>query len=437
MRNKRRFLPLSGPGVDPSRGATYDRRTGEILPFGLVQGAVNTAYASPQYTLGIAKETVKGTGVVPAFWMKARNPKFKAELVLINDETLQGSMVKIYDLVQGMRHDTHGWEGYPYLDTFPLFSVGALGSPDTLITAPGSTTLAALATAGALTISTTATIAAGSWIVIDTGVGKMEVHQTQSVSGAGPYTVTLSSAGAGYPLLFGHANAATVTGLTGHKFSLLNNAGAGNQPNSLTLTDFDGEEWRQWAAGQLNKITYKGAAPNLVDYTVDFLANPFTTPGAPTPSFTTEPAAPSWTTMINIGGVVVPYYVSWQVELTRNVKPIPALTGTQQYFMLFADALEAVGKVTVLVQSGAPEIAQFIAGTQQTFDLVFYDVKSGWAHNYHSSKAQFKTATRNIHSNPWVELELDVQFLPTATDATAGGVSPLTMTTANAQAGVY
>jgi hypothetical protein len=346
-------------------------------------------------------------------------------------------MVKIYDLVQGLRHDTHQWEGFPYGDAFPLLPMAALGSPDTLVTAPTSTTLSAPAVVGATTISTVATIAAGSWIVIDSGVGKIETHQTQAVSGAGPFIVTLVQGGLGYPLQFAHASAAAVTGLTGHKLSLLNNAGSGNQPPSMTLTDYDGEEWRQWTAAQLNKLTMKGTAANMVDYTVDFLANAFTTPSAPTASFTTNPPPPSWATMISVGGTQVLYYTDWSLDFVRNVKPIPALTGTQQYFLLFADALEATAKVSILTQAGQPEIAQFIAGTQQTFDITFYDLKSGWSQQIHSSKAQFKTATRNIGSKAWVEVELEVQFLPTTTDATAGGVSPLQMISANAITTAY
>ena len=436
LQRKSRFVPLQGPGVGP-RGAMFDRKTGEVLPFGPIMGAMpNSAYATPQYELGLAKEVTKGTPVNPAYWLKVKNPKWKPELVLLQDDTLQGSMVKIYDLVPGMRHDVNSWDGFPYMDTFPLYAVGGLGSADTTTVAPGSTTLSSGASAGAATISTAATIAAGSWIVIDAGVGKMEVHQTQAVSGAGPFTITLQQGGLGYNLLYAHNSGATVSGLTGHKFSLLNNSGAGNQPPALTITDFDGEEWRQWPAGQLNKLTLKGAAPNLLDYSVEFLANPFGT-AAPSASFTTEPPAPSWTSMIAVGGTQLLYYVDWQIDIVRNVKPIPALTGTQTYFSLFADALEATGKVTVLVQSGVPEMAQFLAGTQQTFDITFYDVKSGWAGAVHSTKAQFKTAQRNIHSKPWVELELEVQFLPTATDATAGGVSPLYMAFANAITTAY
>jgi hypothetical protein len=56
-----------------------------------------------------------------------------------------------------------------------------------------ATTLAAAVTAGATSLSTTATIPAGSWIVVGNGV-TAEVVQTTAVSGSGPFTVTLAAA---------------------------------------------------------------------------------------------------------------------------------------------------------------------------------------------------------------------------------------------------
>lgn len=72
-----------------------------------------------------------------------------------------------------------------------------------------NTTTSASAAAGASTISTVATIAAGTWITIDTGLLR-EVAQVFSVSGAGPFTLTLTN-----PLGFGHASGVAVGSATG------------------------------------------------------------------------------------------------------------------------------------------------------------------------------------------------------------------------------
>src|SRR5258708_39130682 len=102
-----------------------------------------SAYASPQTEVGVAIEPTRGTAVAPAFWIPVKAPAYKPNVNIIEDTTLQGSMVAVYDVVRGQRHDGHGWNSYPYLDSFPVFARGLLGSSDGVTVAPASTTLAA------------------------------------------------------------------------------------------------------------------------------------------------------------------------------------------------------------------------------------------------------------------------------------------------------
>jgi hypothetical protein len=392
--------------------------------------------------IGIAIEATRGTPVAPAYWLPVMAPKYKPDLKLLPDETLQGSMVQIYDEVPSLRNDGHGWDSYPYLDTFGVLLRALLGSTDTLTAAPANTTLSSGAAAGATTITTAATIAANSWIVIDTGVGVQETHLTTAVSGTGPFTVTLA-----YPLAFAHLSAATVTGLTKHQFSLLNNSpSSGNQPPSCTLTDFAGEtNWRQLAAAQLDSLNLSGTAESLPKYTCNWFSQPATTPSAPTPSFSSAQAPPGWTVTLAVGGTQIAgggpggasgVLVDWEYDLKRNVKPIPAITGTQQYFQLFAGVIVPTAKITVLDDSSATWLTAFQNGTLESLDFTLADVKSGWALNLHSTKAKFTSGAVD-RSKEWVEVPLEIQLLPSSTDALAGGVSPLLATVANAQTTQY
>lgn len=63
-----------------------------------------------------------------------------------------------------------------------------------LSTGTQNTTLAASASPGAVSISTTATIPSGSYVVIGNGAANPEVRLTTGVSGSGPYTVTFATA---------------------------------------------------------------------------------------------------------------------------------------------------------------------------------------------------------------------------------------------------
>src|SRR5579875_386925 len=156
-------------------------------------GGTGQAFASAQTQIGIAVETTKGTLATPRFWIPAKAPKYKPDQTMIPDDTLQGSMVSVYDMVRGLRYDSHGWDSFPYLgESFPLLVRCELGSADTLGTAGTATTLSAAAAAGATTISTAASVAANSWVVVGGGAN-LETHKTTAVSGTGPYTVTLQT----------------------------------------------------------------------------------------------------------------------------------------------------------------------------------------------------------------------------------------------------
>lgn len=392
------------------------------------------AYAVAQTEIMLGIEASRGVAVSPQTSMKVRAPKYKFDQHMIPDESLQGSMVQVYDSVRGMRYDSHGWDCYPYLDNFAYFLMGELGSPDNLTAAPANTNITAGdgVAAGATVIDTDGSIAAGSFIVIGSG-STQETHETTAVTGtAAPYSVTLK-----YPLVYGQAGGTPVKGLTNHAFSLLNNSGStGSQPPSFTIYDNDGEEWRQLTAAQLDQLTIKGNASGFADYTCSWFCNPFTTPTAPTPAFTSVPAVPSWTTQLLIGGRVVAYAETWEIDLKRGVKPVATTTGTPEYFLYFAGPLQATGKITVIEQSGAPELTEFLNTTTESFDFTLYDLASGFALNLHSSAAKFTSGDLE-RSKEEVSAQLDIQFLPTTTDALAGGVSPIKATVANGTTTAY
>jgi hypothetical protein len=389
------------------------------------------AYAVPSSQMGIAIEATRGTPVAPVAFVPYRAPKYVPTRMFLPDETLQGSMVATYNLTPGMRYDSHGWESYPYLDTFPYLIAAELGSSDTVTAAPASTTLSASAAAGATTITTSASIPSGSFITFGSAaLGTLESHKTTGVTGS--YTIALATS-----VVFAQPSGTAVTGLTQHKFSLLNNsATVGNQPPSLTLSDFDGEEWRQLAAAQMDKLSITGNATALVNYTTDFYCNPSITPSTPSVSFSTVKPVPTWTTALVISGTQSTDVEEFTIDLSRGTKPIPAVTGTLEYFQYFAGPLTATGKSTVVNTSGAPELTQYQNGTDNTFDLFINDVTTGFIMEIRSDSVIYKTGEL-VRSKEYVEVELSYDFLPTATDATAGGVSPLYVIVANNTSAAY
>lgn len=388
-----------------------------------------TAFATAQTQIGVAIEAQRGVAPAsPKFWIPVLAPKYKPDLDLIDDKSLQGSMVEIYDSIPGLRYDSHGWNGYPFLDSFPVLLRCELGSTDTLTAAGTATSLSAASAAGTDTITTTVALVVGDWVAIGAGA-TLETHEVTSVA---TDTATLAT-----PLIYSQSSGAVVTPLTVHEFSLLNGSAAtANQPPTATIWDFDGQAWRQLSAAQLDKLTIKATAKGLVDYDCSWFANPSVTPSAPTPSYTTTQAIPGWTTTVSVGGTLIQYLVDWQVDLARKVTAIPAFTGTQNYMTYFAGPIEATAKVTYVEQSGAPQLADYLAGTVVPVTFTVTDPATGDAMQLHATSAKYRTGDVD-RSKVWVETQLDVQLLPSATDALAGGVSPLLATVANTQTTSY
>ena len=420
-----------------------------------------SVYPTAQTTLGIALEPVVGTPVAPTHILPVKAPKYKPNLMLIPDESLKGSMVPVYDLVTGLRYDGHGWDGQPYLDSFPNLLAAEFGSVDNLIAAPalgggGATTLSAPAVAGANTVVLTAATGAvgwtsptnpGTYITIGAAYpnGTLETHQILSVSSD---TMTLVQ-----PLVFGHASGEAVTALTTHQFCLLNNGGrSGAQPPSMTIVDYDGEEWRELSACQLDELTLKGNGTSLINYVATTMGNP-ATPNASAPTLsanTTQTPAP-WTAYTLIGPVgssmttlagegYAPTVLDWEYDWKRGVVPIPALTGQEAYFAYFANVLQNNGKLTFIEQPGSPELNNFLAAQRLVLDQTFFDMKTGWALNIHSSNVEYKTGEID-RTKEYVTVPITFDQLPSTTDLFTNngntGVGPTIVTVANAQTTSY
>jgi hypothetical protein len=431
--------------------------------------------------------------------------------MLIPDETLQGSMVQVYDLVTGIRYDGHGWDAPPYMDSFPYLLAAEFGSNDVVIAKPtGTITLSSTVNAGDSTVTFTGAtgIQIGNYFTVGSASnGTLETHRIATITPS--FTVS-------EPFINTQASGSAVTFLTTHRFTVVNNAyGSGNQPPSVTITDFDGQEWRQITAAQMDELTIKGNGTSLVDYTTTFMGNPATqfptvngvasavsntspftvtipittygfsgivtgslvdgpglsaggftvtnvnagsgvitisgTPGTLVVggTYTFSPAAATfsssfgsvqtpapWSFYVKLGGTYSPTITDWEVSFKRGTKPIPALTGQQQYYTYFAGPLQATGKFTFIEQAGSPQLNSFLNALTQSFDMTLFDQKQGTALNIFSTKGQYKTGEID-RSKEYVTVVVEFQMLPTSTDALAGGVSPCVVSVANSTTTPY
>jgi hypothetical protein len=321
-----------------------------------------------------------------------------------------------------------------------------------------STTSAALSTftgSATLTVnSTTGFPTAGAIQVVVPGVGSALLTYTGTSATTFTGCNWLSSQSTG------------VTGSTTLPVGVSTNPNVtliGAQPPSATLWDFDGEQWRTITAAQLDELSLKGNGTSLVDYTCTWFGNPANDYAAPAtlatnylPELLQSPAP--WSFYFQLGGTVgtpgggvySPTVTDWTISFKRNVKPIPALTGQQNYFQYFAGPIIPTVKFTFIEQPGSPQLNAFLNGTTTPVEVSVFDQLNGAVLNIRAEAMEYTTGEID-RSKEWVEVVVDGTLLPTTYNSAAGVgnppaipytntgpyVGPCVCTVANAVSGAY
>ncbi len=174
-----------------------------------------SAYTSRKFYFALKKQTALDTPAVPDTFFRwidgtTVEPEMKIEEVYEGDGSRDVSLVF---------KTGQWWKGKLVAYVRPqelghllqaVFGSGA----DTASVVGVSTTLAASASAGATTVSSTATFSIGDVVQIGSG-GTAEYRTLTNVSGAGPYTLTFTGG-----LTYAHASGQTVARNTTHTFSV-------------------------------------------------------------------------------------------------------------------------------------------------------------------------------------------------------------------------
>lgn len=86
-----------------------------------------TVYPGAQSFLGLAKETVPGTAVVPVRYLPFREFKPKPSIELLVDEGMRGSMAQEYGAVMGKHSSEADLSGQPFADSIGDLLLNVLG----------------------------------------------------------------------------------------------------------------------------------------------------------------------------------------------------------------------------------------------------------------------------------------------------------------------
>ncbi|MFD8142516.1 hypothetical protein [Streptomyces sp. NPDC059708] len=292
--------------------------------------------------IGIAKESVQGTFLAPTFYLPVTKSDFNIEYTQLKDVSYRANDANLQGLYQGVGETSASLELSAYPDALGYF-LRMIG-PDT-VTAGVSTTLSSSSIAGATSISTAATIPAGSTIRIDTA-GNTEYAITGTPSGSGPYTIPITTPATG--LTLPHSSSVAVASQTTHTFK---------QSTSVlkpTYSLVDNNTFESWGypgcmLSEVGlKIDPKGVA-TLDAKLTGWIGNVQT--GLAAPTFTSVQPMLGWQWAMTNAGASSTRGLSYDLTLKRATDAIHASNGSQQPREVFSGVLDADIKYKAIYES--------------------------------------------------------------------------------------
>ncbi|MFE2850556.1 phage tail tube protein [Streptomyces lavendulae] len=292
--------------------------------------------------IGIAKESTQGTFVAPTFYLPVTKSDFNVEYTQLKDVSYRANDTNLQGLYQGVGETSASLELAAYPDVLGYF-LRIIG-PDT-VTAGVSTTLSSSSLAGATSISTAASIPAGSTIRIDTAANT-EYAITGTPSGSGPYTIPIATPATG--LTLAHSSAVAVVAQTTHTFK---------QSTSVakpTYSFVDSNTLETWGypGCMLSEVGFKIDPKGVA--TLDAKLTgwiPTIQTGLAAPTFTALQPLLGWQWAMTNAGSSSTRGLSYDLTLKRNTDAIHASNGSQQPREVFSGVLDADIKYKAIYES--------------------------------------------------------------------------------------
>lgn len=411
-----------------------------------------TTYAPAKQFVGIANEAVQGTAVAMTSTILCDQFKPKDNPTWLDDKSWRGSMAtESFAKIPGVKHAELDLGGPAYGDGLGYFLRNILGDLAVTGTSTGSggTTLSGPAVVGATTISTVATIPAATVVQIGTGA-TAETFTTGTPTGAGPYSIPLSSPAGG--LVYAHAAAQTVQPVTGpytQAHSLLNSGGG--QSLSHTLTHFLGPTAtsgaRQYPGACFSELGLKfNAETELLTWQGKATSWPSVALGAaPVAAPSTVLPVASWRMLLGIGGpaaggTLVNTVTDGEITIKREVNPYYTATGTQNPYIIQRGGLSVEGKLGFVAADESP-LLYMLNNTQPQVQLVLDNGLAGANKITFQIDCQIAAFTAMEPDGTKAAVEYGGTFtavLNTVNAGGSGGYSPIKVSvTNNVAAGTY
>lgn len=403
-----------------------------------------TSFVAPESKqfAGVARETTAGTPVAPVITIPADKIDPGEQPDFLPDNAIRGSMADgNYGLLQGTEIGSLDLSGPVYMDTIGYLLHNIFGDYTTTGTASTPTFVAATgAAAGATTITITSATAAtaGTFIQVGTATGAEVV-----TVGTGSTTTSIVLS-ASTPLRLTHTGSTTITTVVApftHVFTLLNSATG--QPVTHTMTHYQGlsattlaRVYPYWCASEL---TFTIDSQKLFEHAAKGTSILSTIAGsAPTNTLSGTAAQPAWRTLVGIagpasGGTLISDPLSFELSITRKLKPLYTLSGQQAPFIIGRAGLAMSAKMTQLAQSETP-LLNMLNNVQPQLQVVVTNGGTGaslLSCTFDLQQAAYKTTKLNAQDE--IQYDTDISPINNNTNVgNSGGFGPGKVTLINA-----
>jgi len=305
-------------------------------------------YLSRLTKLGLAKETTQYTYLAPTVSVPFNTAKFTDNITPLRDESVRANDAVLQGLNQGPWSTTWDIECNAYGDLIGQFFRAIIG-PDTITTAGVSTTLASNCSAGAVSLSLTASVPSNSIIQIsDSGGAHLEWVQVGTVTGSGPYTAPVSFPASG--TRYAHTAAGgSVISQTTHSFKQ-NRTFSTVWPTYSFTTD-DGTDQLGWPGCVMSDLAIKIDPKGYITFNPKYTGMPSIAES--TFSYAASAVQPNvgWGWTVTQNSVASTRGLTFDLTLKRAVEAIQSSDGTQAPREIFPGALESDGTYKAILEN--------------------------------------------------------------------------------------
>lgn len=374
--------------------------------------------------LAMAKEAVAGTWLAPTVALPYTGSSGVEDMFgVLRDESVRNNDSVLQGVYQGPGHAEWQIDLDAYPDLVGHMLAATIG-PDT-VTPGTSTTLSALTTAGATSISTPVSLAAGTLVKIDTGTLLEYAWTDGAATGTGPYTSNVTTVygqvgTSRVGLKQGHAASVAVVGATLHTFK--QNPAVALPTYSLTY--WDTLQYVSCSYARFSDLQIKIDPKGTVSLSTKAVSFPTVPASATVPAYTTYDPLLGWSWQLTNGGGASTRGLSFDGTIKRATEAIESSDGNQLPREVFAGAIEYDATVKAIYDS-AVDLNLYLQNNQLPFVVTTQQpiVRGGQTLTLTSSKSAWTKGKRDM-GQAYAQADYSVSAIANTTD---GGVVQATL----------